>query len=311
MHRAIEITVTPEQTEDLVNDLEKLDDVVGISVHKGASRKPQGDIVVVQALNKAADDVFRCADRIRREVGHVAVVTSEVASISDPDQQQRIDKDSDEAIWEEIETSLRNRGQLTLNFLLLMGLGGLIAAAGLSGDPVPQVTAFVSASIIAPAFEPIAKLPLAIAIRNRRLLLDALLSFAAGYTAFVLAAAGSVLLLQMLGITNLEKLLENPDVGRMMHPPADSYLISACAALAGILIETTYRESLLAGPVIGLIVVPTAALVGAGLGLLNFELALAGIQRFVVDFGFIVVFGTIVFLLKQRLLHRRQPLPEE
>jgi uncharacterized membrane protein len=288
--------------------LEKIENVVGISVHRGVSRRPKGDIVVVQALNRAADDVLRCAQKVRDQTGGVSVVTSEVASISDPAQQQRIDDDSDEAIWEEIETSLRNRGQLTLNFVLLMGLGGVIAGAGLSADSVPQATAFVSASIIAPAFEPIAKLPLAIAIRNRRLLLDALWSFGAGYASFILAAAGSVLLLQTLGITNLERLLANPEVARMMNSPADSILVSACAALAGILIETTYRESLLAGPVIGLIIVPTAALVGAGLGMLNLELAVSGLERFAIDLAFVIAFGTVVFLLKQRLLHRRQPV---
>jgi hypothetical protein len=308
MHRAIEITVGPENTEALVNYLERLDDVVGISVHRGASRRPKGDIVVVRALNRAADDVLRCAEQVRDETGHVSVVTSEVASISNPSQQQRIDTDTDEAIWEEIETSLRNRGQLTPNFVLLMALGGVIAAAGLSAEPVAQAIAFVSASIIAPAFEPIAKLPLAIAIRNRRLLLDALWSFTAGYASFVLAAAGAILLLQALGTTNLERLLANPEVGRMLHPSVDSILVSACAAVAGILIETTYRESLLAGPVIGLIIVPTAALTAAGSGMRSLEVALAGLERFAIDLGFIIAFGTVVFMLKQRLLHKRRPV---
>jgi hypothetical protein len=308
MHRAIEITVHPDKTEELIHDLEAVDDVVGIAVHKGASRRPKGDIVVVQALNRAADDVLRCAEKVRDQTGAVSVVTSEVASISDPAQQERIDADTDEAIWEEIETSLRNRGQLTSNFVLLMALGGAVAATGLSADPVPQATAFVSASIIAPAFEPIAKLPLAIVIRNRRLLVDALRSFAAGYASFVIAAALAFRLFQALGITSPERLLANPEVARMMHPPADSILISICAALAGVLIETTYRESLLAGPVIGLIIVPTSALFGAAAIVLSSEMMVAALQRFSIDLVIIVVLGTLVFTLKQRVLHRRHPV---
>jgi hypothetical protein len=88
----------------------------------------------------------------------------------------------------------------------------------------------------------------------------------------------------------------------------DSILISICAALAGIVIETTYRESLLAGPVIGLIIVPTAALFGAGAIVLSSEMVVAALQRFSIDLAIIIVFGTFVFTLKQRVLHRRQPV---
>jgi hypothetical protein len=77
-----------------------------------------------------------------------------------------------------------------------------------------------------------------------------------------------------------------------MHPPTDSILISICAALAAMIIETTYRESLLAGPVIGLIVVPAACLVGAGLSLMNADIVISGVRRFSIDLAFIVAFAS-------------------
>jgi hypothetical protein len=308
MHRTIEVTVSPDYREDLIRALQRLDDVIGLTVHEGASRKPKGDVIIIHALNRGADTVLGCIDGVKRKTGSISVVTAEAGSFSDPAHQEQIDSDTDESIWEEMETSLRNRGQLTINFVALMALGGAIGATGLSLGPVPQAIAFVSASIIAPAFEPIAKLPLGLVIRNRRLVLDALWSFLAGYAALVVAAAAAVLLLQALGVTDLDKLAENAEVKRIMHPAADAILISVCAALAAIIIETTYRESLLAGPVVGLIVVPAACLVGAGLGLFDADVTIAAIERFSIDLAFIVVLGAFVFAMKQRLLHRRLPI---
>jgi hypothetical protein len=308
MHRTIEITVPPAHREELIRELQGLDDVIGLTVHEGASRKPRGDVIIVHALNRGADRVLGSADRIRQKTGSISVVTAEAGSFSDPAHHERIDKDNDESTWEEMETSLRNRGQLTFNFVALMALGGAIGATGLSLEPAAQAIAFVSASIIAPAFEPIAKLPLGLVVRNRRLLLDALWSFLAGYAALIGTAAMAVFVLQALGVTAIDKLVGNSEVNRIMHPPADSILISICAALAAMIIETTYRESLLAGPVIGLVVVPAACLVGAGVGVLNADLVFSGIRRFSIDLAFIVVFGLSVLALKQRLLHRRLPL---
>ena len=57
----------------------------------------------------------------------------------------------DEAIWEEIETGPRHQGRISANYLLLMALGGAIAATGLVAEPVPQTIAFVSVGIIARA----------------------------------------------------------------------------------------------------------------------------------------------------------------
>jgi hypothetical protein len=59
-----------------------------------------------------------------------------------------------------METGLRHQGRATPNFLALMALGGAVAALGLVSNPVPQAIAFIASAIIAPGFEPLAKVPL-------------------------------------------------------------------------------------------------------------------------------------------------------
>lgn len=93
-------------------------------------------------------------------------VTAEIASLSDPSHQHAIDHDIDEAIWEELETGLRHQGRITSNYLLLMAVGGIIAAAGVLAELAVATVAYVASAIIAPGFEPVAKIPLGIVLRR-------------------------------------------------------------------------------------------------------------------------------------------------
>ena len=307
MHRTIEITVPPETTDALLGQLEKLDEVVGLAVHRGASVKPPGDVLTVHALNKGTDEVLRCVERAQ-QLGPVSVVTAEVASIIDPEHQDVVDRDVDEAIWEEAETGLRHQGRVTPNFLMLMALGGAIAAVGLVSESVSQAIAFVSASIIAPGFEPIAKLPLGAGLRNRRVLQRGLLSAGAGYAVLVLAAAVVFLILRSAGETTVEELVRNPEVHKIAHPTLLEYIISACAAAAGVTMIMAFRRSVIAGPLIALALIPAAALLGAALVSGQLGLALDALRRLLIDATLIVGLGPLIVLWKQATVHRRRPM---
>lgn len=111
--------------------------------------------------------------------------------MTDPDHQHAIDRDVDEALWEEMEAGLRHQGRVTPNVIVLMALGSAVAAAGLfAHDPAEQVTASVAAAIVAPGFEPLAKLPLGLVLGRHEVFKLGLISAAAGYA--ILMAGGAV-----------------------------------------------------------------------------------------------------------------------
>ena len=114
MHRTIEITVPPTYTDALTEELEQLEHVITVSVLRGASIKPPGDVVTVHVLNRGADQVMSLADAARKG-GQVSVSTSELSSIVDPEHERKIANDVDEALWEEAETGLRHQSQITAN----------------------------------------------------------------------------------------------------------------------------------------------------------------------------------------------------
>lgn len=307
MHRSLEISVDPSATEALTQELEQLDDVIGLSVHRGASVKPPGDVLVVHALNRGGDDVMRLVARAQ-ERGPISVASGELHSLVDPERQKRVADDIDQALWEETETTMRHQAQLTVNFITLMALGGVVAATGYASSTVPQTIAFVAASVIAPGFEPIAKLPLGITLRRPDLLRRGARSVLAGYLALIAGAAAAYLILRLAGGATPDDLLRLPEVKRFSHPGATDYLKSSAAAMAGVIMLAAHRRSVLAGPLMALAVIPAAALIGVGLAAGHARLALDGLERLGIDVAIILVFGAVVLLLKQLLRHRRRPL---
>ncbi len=105
LHRTIEIAVPPSYTDELVSRLGGLHGVISLSVVRGASVKPEGDVVSAHVLNREADKVLRLA-KVAGAHGRVSVSTGQLSSIVDPEHERRIAEDVDEALSEEVETNL-------------------------------------------------------------------------------------------------------------------------------------------------------------------------------------------------------------
>jgi hypothetical protein len=307
MHRTIELTVPPHVTDSLQAELTSLDEVIGLTLQRGASLKPVGDVLIVHVLNRGADEVLR---RVHAAIpkSELSAVTSEATSFISPDEHHVIRGDRDEAIWEEMESGLRHQGHITVNYLLLMALGGIIAAVGLVSEPVPQAVAFVASAIIAPGFDPMTTVALALALRRRDLIGRGLASAGAGYAVLILAAAATTAVLVGAGEMDAELLATNKEVQNLAHPGWMELLVAGAGALAGVVMLAAFRRSFQAGPLIAMSFIPAAALIGAGLVVGRPDLSLEGLQRFGADWGFILALGAPFLWLKQRFLHKRQPL---
>ncbi|WP_082116332.1 DUF389 domain-containing protein [Hymenobacter terrenus] len=308
MHRTLELTVPSATTDTLTEQLKTIEEVIGLTVLRGASHKPPGDVLTVHVLNRGADEVLRRARAAVGDPKQLSVVTSEVNSIIAPASHEVVDNDRDEAIWEEMESGLRHQGRITTNYLVLMGLGGVVAAIGLVSEPVPQAVAFVASAIIAPGFDPMTKVPLGLVLRHGPLVWNGLKSALAGYAVLVALAALTMWALVAAGETSASALAANSEVGHLAHPKLMELLLAAAGALSGVVILAAFRRSFQAGPLIAMAFIPAAALIGSGLAVGRFDLALEGLERFGADWGFILALGVPFLWLKQRFLHRRQPL---
>ncbi len=307
MHRTIEMSTPASYTDELIRELEDLEQVISLNVVRGGAVKPPGDVLTVHVLNYGADEVMRLADAGRQH-GHISVSTAELTSIVDPEREHRVANDVDEALWEEAETGLRHQSRITANYLALMALGGIVGASGLVMEGTSQAITFVAASVIAPGFEPVAKIPIGLALRRWDVARRGLTSLLAGYLALVFSAALVFVLLFLAGVVAVEEFADNPEVQTLADPTLREILVSASGAVAGMVMILSYREYLVPGALIALEIIEAAAMIGVGLVAGELELALAGAGRFGLDVLFIVAGGMLVVVLKQMLFHRRAPM---
>lgn len=310
MHRSVTIAVSPEQTDELLEELRRFEDrVVSISVQRHASIKPPGDVVQIMVLNRAASAVLEV---IERHGAHraLSVATSQVDSISDREHEQALNADIDEAPWDDVRAQLREHTQPGINFFGLMFLGGVVAACGLVSSPTSQALALVASAILAPAFEPLAELSLGVALQRRDLLWRGVRSAVSGYLCVILAGALTMIVLKATGSDVSESLISNHHAGELADPSLTNFLISAAGAVAGGLVITAYRMPLLPGPIVAVQIVSAAAMVGMAAADGRGHLSAEALQRFAIDATFILLACLVVFWLKERFVHRRDPAPQ-
>lgn len=308
MHRTIEISLSASGTDALLQQLESQEEVIGLSVNRGASLKPLGDVVTVHVLNRGADAVFQAADKAQKGGAQVSLATSELASLVDPEHADSVENDVDEGQWEEMEAGLRHHGRITANFLLLMFLGGAVASIALVESPVHQAIGFIAAAMIAPGFEPLAKMPMGLVLGKPRLIRRGLLSALAGYAALIAGAALMFGALRALNVSSPELLARNPEVKALSHPDARSIAFSILGGLTGMTVVAAYRRSVIAGPLLLLAVIPAAALIGAGAAAGSWPHVKQGIERMMIDVLIIWITGALIIAWKRVSVHKRKPL---
>ncbi|RYC71846.1 MULTISPECIES: DUF389 domain-containing protein [Spirosoma] len=307
MHRTFQIQLPADKTTALMADLLQFDEVIGVALYPDNSHKPVGDALSVQLLNRGSDRVLkaianRCGD------APYLVSTSLTESIIEPDQADKLENDADEAIWEEIETGMRHQGRITPNFVLLMALGGVMATIGIVSAPTRQIMPFVAAAVIAPGFEPLAGIALSVVLRRWQVLWRAIQSSVVGYTTLILTSALTYWFLQTTGEISLTDFTRSEEVYHLANPSTSDTLLSVCGTLAGAIIMSSFRKSVIAGALIAMVIINAAAMIGIGLASGRYDLAGQGLQRFGFDILLILLSCLLVFGSKQRFFHHRRPV---
>lgn len=302
----MEITVDPVATAGVVEALRAMDGVVTVSLQPGRSIKPPGDVISASVLNTAADEVLALLQDTERH-GPLSIATSSVDSLIDTESQPLIRGDVDEALWEEAETALRRHTRPTMNFFLTTAAGGIIAACALiASSEATEAVALVAAAIIAPAFEPLANIALAAVNRHGQVFRSAISSAVLSYVILIVAGLATMLALRAGGHAFVTDFLHNSSAHEVQHPPTINLVISACGALAGVVMVAAGRYTQLAGALVALQLLPAAVSIGIALEIGHGAAAAHSLGRLGIDVGMVLVAGLLIFALKHVLVHGRR-----
>ncbi len=304
MPRVIEVAVSPQKTDALIEQLRDLDGVVGLGLQRGASLDPQGDVVTIHATNDGTRNVLDLLVEMRVTEGG-SIQTSQPRSLISPQYQNGIDRESNETIWEEMAFLLRLDTNLAANYLLLMALSGGVAAVGLWTNTLHIV---IGAMVIAPGFEPLLRIPFGLVAGPRVLASRGLTSTLAGYGSLAVGAAITLLVLRLVDPGTSTDLETRSWVRYWSSVTGSGVVLSLIAGAAGAVVVTAQRSVLTAGVMIALALIPSMSIVAMAAVTGDFPLAGRGLMRWAVEAGSVLVAGALVLGLKQLLVHRRAAL---
>ncbi|HEV2148362.1 MAG TPA: DUF389 domain-containing protein [Longimicrobiaceae bacterium] len=305
MQKTIQVTVPPEQTDEIVALLRKQDGLIGLQLQRGISLHPPGDTVTAVVSTPTLNRVLRLLQERRIGSGDdSSIVTSEPASVISPPVRATMSTEPSDQSWEEIETEMAKESNMTPNALLLMGIAGGIAAAGIATDTLHLV---VGAMIVAPGFEPITRVSFGIVTRNTRWR-HALLHAVQGYAVLVAGAVAASLLLLAFGVTvsgESTYLAAGELLSYWSSVSPAGVLVSALAGAAGAILIASGRSVLTAGVLVSLALIPSATLMG--MALVGWDLSLLGRAglRWLVDVVLVGVMAFPVFAWHSTRLDRR------
>ncbi|MGQ9371613.1 DUF389 domain-containing protein [Azospirillum sp. ST 5-10] len=303
MARIIQAAMSAQQRARFLERLEGTAGVVGVSVLPGASLAPPGDIVTVQVSNDAARVVLQ-------RLGELGVLDDGSAAISEPTallapaDQELVDRESNEAVWEEIAALFRRDTNVGPNFLILMAVAGAVAAVGIVEGTMHIV---VGAMLLAPGFEPILRVVFGAMTGGRGTgAASGVRSTLAGYAALAAGAAGGALVVQALGRMPPGRLADLELVAYWTGVGSTGLLVATLAGIAGAAILTSRRTVFAAGVMVALALVPGAAIGGMGLALGEPATAADGLLRWLADAACVVVAGGATLAVKRRVTHARR-----
>lgn len=306
MPRTFEITVPPDASGVLVERASALPDVVGVRLQRGAGVQPAGDVVAIDSLNRGLHAVMALLDELGLPEGRITVRTAEPTSLVHAPMSAPIVLDSSESTWEEMERMVAKESNMTVNALLIMGVAGASAAAGLLTNALHLV---IAGMLIAPGFEPLARIPLSLVARGRTWRYG-LWHTLSGYLALAGGAVVMGLLLGARGIWPAQTEGSYLPVGVLVDywtqfSPV-SLLVSAAASAAGGLLIVTNRSILTAGVMVALALVPVATIAAVALAAGQVVLAGTAAIRLLVEMLLVVTMSGVVFGVKRATTHRRR-----
>lgn len=308
MPRTVDITAPSIQIDRLLEQLSTIEGIVNL-VRSGTALAPApgctpiGEQLSLTITNDAERPLFRLLDELGI-VSDGSISTSEVTCLVARSEQQAINHESNETTWDEMAFLLRSDTNISFNYLMSMALAGAIAAGGIWSDTIHLI---IGAMIIAPAFEPIARIPFGLVTRSSGMAKDGLRAASWGYLALIASAAVVTVL---LGVSSSPKapLPELQWVNYWTDMTVPGALTSAFGAIAGAVVIGGQRSVLTTGVMVTLALIPSAALVGMGIGSGELAIAGKGLARCAVDIALVLVAGAVVFGFKQRFVHRHHAL---
>jgi uncharacterized hydrophobic protein (TIGR00271 family) len=258
----IRVVAPRDRTGRLLDSLAGLPGVQNVIVHDGAARRPDGDSVLFDVHDNAANPVFGALRGLGLDRDGGITVQLVDASLTAP-AQRRFRAREIAPVWEMVEATIRRGAVYSPSFYALLAIAGLIGAVGILTNSQILI---VGAMVVGPEYSAIIAVALGISRRRLAAVRDGLLALVCGFAAAIVLtfcfaaavrAAGEAPKLFLDGVRPVAALINSPN--------AFSVVVAILAGFVGVVSLTQARAGALIGVFISVTTIPAAADIGVSL----------------------------------------------
>jgi uncharacterized hydrophobic protein (TIGR00271 family) len=301
----VRVVSPPGVTGALLDRLAEVPGVQNLIVLNGAARRPDGDAVLFELQESAANTVFQALRDLGLDRdGPVAVEQVDASLTSTARPRGEIGSPARETapVWEMVEATIGAGAVYSPSFFVLLAIAGLIGAVGILTNSQILI---VGAMVVGPEYNAIIAVALGIDQRDRSAVRDGLLALVSGFfVAIVLTfafgvavrASGHTPELYLKGLRPVSDLINSPNLF--------SVVVAILAGLVGVVSLTESRANALIGVFISVTTIPAAADIGVSLAFGSWKEARGSAVQLVLNVVLLIVVGA-AGLTVQRAIWRR------
>ncbi len=250
----------PELTERLADALIADSGVSNLVVLTGSARRPDGDAVHFDVLDRSANSVLGQVQALQGDHHSSIFIESVDAAIGEelgPVTKQGLVQRDVAPVWDLVEAKIRSDAVYAPSFFVLLAIAGLIGAVGILTNSQILI---VGAMVVGPEYNAIMGVALGIDKRDRQAMLRGSAALLAGFLAAIIVTLLFGLAIRWSGHTPKAFLLGVRPVSSLIDKPnLFSVVVAVLAGIVGVVSLTESRASALIGVFISVTTIPAAA----------------------------------------------------
>jgi uncharacterized hydrophobic protein (TIGR00271 family) len=262
----LRVTSPSTLTDAVIERLSADPAVSALTVVRGASLRPAGDLLTAELPREAANEIV---DQVRdlgvhREGSvHLEPVRTWISREGFEAERRTPGASADAVVWADVTQRAYDESELNWTYLSFMTMATAIAAIAIVLDSQILV---IGAMVLGPEFVAIAALGLGLVRRRYALCALAARTLVLGFTAAIGLTAVAALIARALGwVTAADITGPRPGTAFVYTPDKWSFIVAVIAAAAGVLSLTSARVGGLSGVFISVTTIPAAGNVALGL----------------------------------------------
>jgi uncharacterized hydrophobic protein (TIGR00271 family) len=307
----VRVTCTTDLSDAVQQAFLAAPGMTSLAKYSGVSLTPVGDVFEAQVERDSVNALVYALEDLGVQVEGSIEINESLTDISD--RQTRAETNvhvRDGVIWPEVIENITDQSRLSFIFIAFMVLATMIAAIAVITDSIILV---IGAMVLGPEFNAVIALGLALVLRQRHLLGQAIRSLIIGFVIAIAVTSALVWIARITGLVSGADLdAPRPSVEFIYTPSLWSFIVAVIAATAGVLAITSSVSTGIIGVFISVTTIPAAGNIAIGLVFARWDEVVGSALQLAINLAGMALAGWITLEIRVSLSKRfgpRTPLP--